>query len=154
MLFALYSISHDLLPEKLDTYGFLLDAITFFYSCFRRRLQNIKINNTICLFQILNSVVPEGPNFGLILPNIFINDLFLLTSKSDLHNFDDDNTISEDKYIIEKPICTLEKESQAARECIKCNKIIVNPDKFQGVKVKRKRKIDNSYPSLNSEKNV
>ena len=48
-------------------------------------------------------------------------------SKSDLHNFVDDNKIYAAENTIEKLTCTLEKESQSAIEWLKCNKMILNP---------------------------
>ena len=50
-------------------------------------------NNTYSFFKELLSGVPQGSILGLILFNIFINDLLLWLSTA-LHNFADDNTIS------------------------------------------------------------
>ena len=47
------SILHDLLIAKMHVYGFSLDAVTFFYSFLKRRKQNVRINNTHSVFQIL-----------------------------------------------------------------------------------------------------
>ena len=47
------SILHDLLIAKMHVYGFSLDAVTFFYSYLKRRKQNVRINNTHSVFQIL-----------------------------------------------------------------------------------------------------
>ena len=69
-------------------------CITFFNLYLIRRKQNGRINNTDSVFQIVLSGVPQISTFGLLLFNIFINDLYLSVSKTDLLNFDDDNTIS------------------------------------------------------------
>ena len=50
---AFDSIPHDLLIAKIHAYGFSLDAVTFFYSYLKRRRQNMRINNTHSVFQIL-----------------------------------------------------------------------------------------------------
>ena len=46
-------IPHDLLIAKMDAYGFNESALTFFFSYLKRRKQNVRINNTCSVFQLL-----------------------------------------------------------------------------------------------------
>ena len=62
---------------------------------------------------------------------------YLWVSKTDLLNFPDGNTISAAQITIEKLISTLEKYSQAAIDWFKINEMIVNPDKFQAIVIKK-----------------
>ena len=142
---AFESISHDLLIAKMHAFGFSLDAVTFSCSYLKRRKQNVRINNTYNVFQILLSGVPQGSILGPLLFNIFINDLYRWVSKTDLLNFTDDNTISAAENTMKKLISTLEQNSQAAIDWLKINEMIVNPDKFQAIVVKKNCRMKDCY---------
>ena len=59
--------------------------------------------------------------------------------------FTDDNTISAAENTIEKLISTLERDSQAAIDWFKLNKMIANIDKFQAITVKKNWRMKDSY---------
>ena len=101
--------------------------------------------HTHSLFQILLSGVPQGFIVGPILFDIFINDLLLWVSNSELLNFADDSTISAAENTIEELISTLEKEIQAATDWFVSKEMAFNPDKFQAIVVKRNNKMKDSY---------
>ena len=98
----------------MHAYCFSIDPVTFFHSYLKRGKQNVRISNIHSVFQILLSGFPQGSVLGLLLLNIFINNLYLWMSKIDLLNFADDKTISAAENAIEKLISALEQDSQAA----------------------------------------
>ena len=55
---------------------------------------------------------------------LFINDLYLWESKTDLINFADDNTTNAAENTIEKLISILEQDSQAAIDWFRINETL------------------------------
>ena len=83
--------------------------------------------------------LPQVSVLGPILFNIFINDLFLLLTKSDLHNFAGDNTIAVTCKNLNDLLHKLKKESESAVDWFRNNNMIANPDKFQAIIMNKKR---------------
>ena len=88
-------------PRFLDSKNVCLWFLNRCSTFLKRHKQNVRINNTRSVFQILLSGVLQGSVLEPPWFEIFINDLYLWISKTDLLNFADENAI-------EKLISTLE----------------------------------------------
>ena len=77
-----------------------------------------------------------------------MNDLFYIIVNSDVHNYADDNSISNFSNSINDLTSKLEIDSNNAPLWLKENKMIANPDKFQAL-ILSKSKSDNSNVKLN-----
>ena len=65
--------------------------------------------------------------------------MFLWLTKSDLHDFVDDNTIAVTCKNLNDLLRTLEKESESELDWFKNNNMIANPDKFQAIIMNKRR---------------
>ena len=70
----------------------------------------------------------QGPILGPILLNIFINELFLWLTKSDLHQFADDSIIAVTCQNLNDLLRVLGKESGSVVDWFGDNNMIANPD--------------------------
>ena len=106
----------------------------------------MKINKTHSVFQVISPGVSQGSILSALLFSIFINDLYLWITRTDLLNFGDNNTITAAERTIGNLTSTLETESQATIEWFKLNEITVNSEKCQTIVVKKNAKMKDSYP--------
>ena len=130
-------IPHDLLIAKLHAYGFSENSLMFFYSYLKQHKQNFKINNTYNLLKELLPGVLQDSILGPILFKMFTNDLFLLLSTADLHNFADNNIISAFSKDLQELIKKLKDAAECAIKWFTYNCMIINPGKFESIIIER-----------------
>ena len=87
---AFDTINHDLLLAKLKTCGFSLNAVKLMLSYSKNRKQQVQINNKFSSENIVIAGVPQGSIDGLLLFNLFINDLIFFIQYCTLSNYADD----------------------------------------------------------------
>ena len=88
---AFDSLSHDFLFENLEAYDLDNNPVNFMRICQTNRFQRSKINDSFIEWMKISAGVPQGSILGLLLFNIFINDIFLFLQKCDLTNYADES---------------------------------------------------------------
>ena len=83
--------NHNLLLAKFDAYGFNISATSYIHSYLSNRLQRVNINNKFSSWKNVWTGVLQGSILGPLSFNIFLNDIFFLSTKGDLCNYADDN---------------------------------------------------------------
>ena len=145
---AFDSLAHDLLIAKLHAYGFINETLMLLVSYLTGRKQCVKNNSMFSFFKQIISGVPQGSILGPILFNIFINDIFVMLSADDVHNFADDNTITTLSEAIQDLINAPQNKTERAIKWMENNNMITSPDKFKAIILTKHRK-DNSNLELN-----
>ena len=122
-------LNHDLLLSKLHAYGFSAGAIRTIRSYLKNRWQRTKINTYFSEWSELLLCVPQGSVLGPLLLNIYINDVFWYTDRTDICNFADDNTFNACARDLKVLIEWLEHDAYQAIQWFKANYMKLNESK-------------------------
>ena len=131
-------LPHELLLDKLKTYGVTGKALKLLENYLTNRKQCVKLGQSLSKWEEIYKGVPQGSILGPVLFNIFLNDIFYFITESSLYNYADDNTIAYAGYDIEKLVTTLENDSMKLIEWFDFNQMKANPDKFQAIAIGNK----------------
>jgi hypothetical protein len=102
---------HDILICKLSAYGLSDNATKLLLSYLVNRKQQIKIGNIVSTWANIQKGVLQGSILGLLLFNVFINDIFYFIKHCDLYNYADDNTLSFHSPNFDEVVNVLQQES-------------------------------------------
>ena len=95
---AFDTLNHNLLIAKLGAYGFDTEALYYIKRYLDNKKQKVRVNSSVSSWQEIIAGVPQGSILGLLVFNIFVNELFLFVSSSNLSNSADDNTLYTSGY--------------------------------------------------------
>ena len=122
---------HDLLIAKLDCYGIDKIGLSLILDYLSHRKQRTKIGSSYSSWYDIIRGVPQGSILGPLLYNIFINDLFLVITLSEVCNFADDNTLYSSNKELEIGFRNLETDLNNVLAWFNINSLKANPGKFQ-----------------------
>ena len=84
---------HYLMVAKVEAYGISTESLQSISDYLSYCNQRTKTSSAYSDWSNAIRRIPQGSILGLLLFNIFINDIFLVVKKSDIYNFADDNTL-------------------------------------------------------------
>ena len=126
-------LPHDLLLAKMAAYGFGERSLRLFANYLSNRRQRVRIGSSISSILEILLGVPQGSVLGPILFNIFINDLLLSVSESDICNFADDNSLYVCDTSIDNVLRRLKLDLDFVIKWFSSNGMVANPSKFQAI---------------------
>ena len=96
------------------------------------RKQRAKIGSVFSEWWKIICGIPQGSVLGLLLFNIFINDLFFFVLKCDICNFaDDNNTVYSCNKLLSKILANLRFDLKNVLMWFTVSSLSLNPGKFQ-----------------------
>ena len=85
-------LPHDLLLAKLHAYGIDTKSLNLLSSYLSNRKQRVRVGNFYSSWHDILTGVPQGSIFEPLLFNIFLCDLFLFLTETEIASYADDNT--------------------------------------------------------------
>ena len=86
-------LSHDLLIAKLEAHGLNIGSPNFLLDYVSLRKHTNEVGFSYSKWSEIYRDIPQGLILGLLLFNIFINDIFFFVEKSEICNFANDNDV-------------------------------------------------------------
>ena len=105
-------LNHERLIEKVNAYGFILPALKLIHNYLSKRKQRVQVNDSNSLRQDILFGVLQGSFLGPLLFNIFLADLFLTLSNTEIASYGDNTTTYAVCESIGDLISSLEKSSK------------------------------------------
>ena len=130
-------LPHDLILEKLEFYGLDRKAVALLHSYLSLHYQGVKLGDTFSMWMGVSAGVPQGSILGLLLFNIFMNDLTYAIQECKLVNYADDTKIylsCRDPQVVEVGV---NKDLNNTMKWFRENGMLANPEKYQALRLGR-----------------
>ena len=138
---AFDTIDHEIILQKLAKYGVDQDALKWFKSYLKNRLQRCNVNNHLSSATPLNCGVPQGSIIGPLLFLIYINDLPNCLSLGFPRMYTDDTNVTfaaSDMLGLETQINT---ELKSINLWLRANKLSLNVAKTEFMVISSRQKL-------------
>lgn len=118
---AFDSIDHNLLLNKLSSYGILDDEYRWFSNYLSDRMQRVSVNGGYSEWAPVTGGVPQGSILGPLLFQVFMNDLPTVVTSCTINLYADDTTIYYANTDPDHVIRALNEDLQFIADWIKSN---------------------------------
>ena len=136
---AFDTVNHEILLEKIKTYGIRGKALDLLQSYLSNRKQYVVYNEKVSKYQTIKCGVPQGSILGPTLFLLYINDIKNISNLLKFIIFADDTNIyysNEDIKVVEK---TMNEELIKLVSWFKANKLTLNVEKTNFIIFSKKR---------------
>ena len=105
-------LNHELLLAKLYMYGFSKASLDLIHNYLTNRKQRVKVNGSFRTYCDVRQGVPQGSVLGPLLFNIYINDMFMGLTDTEVCNYADDTTLYACNKSLQNVVNSLERDTQ------------------------------------------
>ena len=142
---AFDTISHDILLNKLQFYGFRGKAHDWIKNYLTNRKQFVAYNNSHSQLGNVTIGVPQGSILGPLLFLLYVNDIYAISKEMSCIQFADDTTLFTSGNNLTDLACVVNTELRTINEWINLNKLSLNIAKTSYMVISgSSRKFDNN----------
>lgn len=146
-------VDHEILIHKLKLYKFTELIVNWFASYLNCRTQVVKVGNNISNKGIIKTGVPQGSILGPLLFLIYVNDMPLSVSSSNIDMYADDTGLHKTGRNIKDVELNLQQSVDNISHWCRINNMSLNAKKSKSIIVCSKKQVKNIQPlkiSLNN----
>ena len=109
---AFNCLNHELLLAKLHTHGFTKASLDLIHNYLTNRKQRVKVIGSFSTYNNVRQDVLQGSVSGPLLFNIYIDDMFMGLTDTEVCNYADDTTLYACNESLQNVVNSLERDTQ------------------------------------------